>query len=81
MSTQYLISVRCISRFFGYLSLGFIAKGMDWQGHLLSYYEQLFLHYWQTLFDAFGAWLLGRKKSMVSSALLKPCRCCTMRLE
>ena len=40
-------------------------RSMDWQCHLLSYYGQLFLQYWQTLFGtclcwvSLGAWLLG----------------------
>jgi hypothetical protein len=49
MSIQYLISIKCISRLFiCMMSLGFIAVGIDWQRHLLGYYGQLFLHYWQT---------------------------------
>jgi len=31
VSTQYLISIRCMSRLFGNIPLGFIARGMDWQ--------------------------------------------------
>jgi hypothetical protein len=34
---------------------------MEWQGHLLDYYGQLFLHYWRTQFDNLTCWwvLLG----------------------
>jgi len=61
VSTQ----IRCMSRLFGNIPLGFIARGMDWQRHLLKNYGQLFLHCWQTNFDtclwvSFGVWLLGR---------------------
>ena len=53
VSTQYFILFKCLSRLFGFMSHGFIAKGMNWQRILLgsSYHGQLFLHYWQTSFD------------------------------
>jgi hypothetical protein len=37
VSTQCLILIKSISRLFGCMSLGFIARGMDWQHHLLGY--------------------------------------------
>ena len=33
------------------MSLGFTARGTDWQCHLLGHHGQLFLHYWRTWFD------------------------------
>jgi hypothetical protein len=50
---QYLISINCISHLFGGVSW---LHSMGWQGHLLGYYRQLFLHFWQT---CFGKCLLG----------------------
>jgi len=42
-----LNSIKCISRLFGCMSSSFIARGTDWQRHLLGYYGQLFLPSWQ----------------------------------
>ena len=84
MSTQCLMSIKCISRLFGCVSLGFIArKGgtMDWQRHLLGYHGQLFLSFWQFWFDMcllvfFGAWLLGRNNyDCIWLAIFPPLLC------
>jgi len=53
---------------------------MDWQRHLLSYHEQLFLHYWRHLVWYVVGFLLGRGcwvgVTMIASGLLNFRRCC-----
>jgi hypothetical protein len=55
---------------------------MDWQGHLLGYLGQLFLHYWQTYFVGFclgrGCWV---GISTIASGLLNFRRYCALSLE
>jgi hypothetical protein len=62
--------IGCISRCFGCTFLGFIARGMNWQRHLLFYHGQLFLHDW--LDWCYKKWALLQSRS----ALRKDQACC-----
>jgi hypothetical protein len=59
--------IKCISRLFlGCMSLGFIARGMDWQRHLLGYPGNSScitgrFSVIRVCWASFEAWLLGRR--------------------
>ena len=82
---QYFILIGCTWRLFGCMSLGFIARGMDWQGHLLVSRVALLALLadlvWYVFVGFVAAWLLSRSNYDFSSGLLNFCHCCALRLE
>jgi len=70
VSTQYLIPIKCISRLFGCMSLGFIARGYGLEApsvrlsraSLLALLADLVLVFGTCILSLFGAWLLGWSK-------------------
>jgi len=85
VSTQYLISIRCMSRLFGNIPLGFIARGMDWQRHLLEIMGNSSCIVGRPILIRVCEFRLGCGcwvgVTMIASGLLNFRRCCALRLE